>query len=175
MSNSDLNNAQGLPGLLLLLHAAEVEDHDETSFLTPPRLIKTVANKSTHAPKRPTKRYQPENPKSALPLKKRWKEGSGVISTRSPTVQGSPTKVERVTCSQPNTHIIWESAAWCQHAMTAASPFRSRQRSSGTSTSFNYLNAQGTLRGTDTTTGQDAKSSAFRYKILEDVRRKMDF
>ena len=179
MSISNSNHVERLPGLLLLLHAAEVEDHDESSFFTPPRLSKTVTNKSILAPKRPTKRYQPGNPKSAfssLPLKKRLKEGSGDISSRSPIAQGSPTNVERVTsCLQPNTHIIWESAACCQQAMTAASPFRSRHRSSSTSAAFEYTKAQGELKGTNTSSVQEARSLAFREMILEDVRRKMEF
>jgi hypothetical protein len=190
MSISNQNNAERLSGLLLLLHAAEVEDHDETSFFTPPRLIKTVRNKSTHAPERPSKRYQPDNPNSAFsqfPLKKRWKEGSRDISSKcpiaqglgisiqSPIMQGSPTKVKRVTCSQPNNHIIWENAACCQHALIAASPFRSRHRSSSSAAAFNYFKAQGALKGADTTAVQESRSLAFRHKILEDVRRKMDF
>jgi hypothetical protein len=173
MSTSTCNNASMSNGLLLLLRAAEAADeanNSTASFLTPPRAI-SVASMASHVPRKPVKRYAPANVKSqssAMPPKKRWKQSSPerILSESYPLVRTSPKQVRRVTCKQPQNHLVWENADRCRQAMAAASRFHPAFQSAGNQETKatkearpNYLHE---LRST-------------YFHVLDELKQKMEF
>ena len=176
MSTPNSANHQRFPGLLLLVQAAAAEDHAEASFLTPPRLANDKVSATSVAPKRPKKRYQSGNPKSAfapLPPNKRVKSSSpGKVSNNSqdsPIMCASPRRRRFQGCQQRG-HMVWENIDECRHAMNAASPFRMIHRASvGTAPH------QAEEKIDDADKATEVKPRSIRQEVLEDLKQKMKF
>ena len=173
MSKSNPNNHLKYPGLLLLVHAAEAEEREDTSFLTPPRLTNAMINTTAQAPQRPKKVYQPCSSKSAfyaLPPKKRFKESSpGKVSNdsqASPPLHPSPRRVRCVSSyQQPCDHLIWENLDSYRQVMTATS------RRSGVACAPPAEDD----KGKDITGVKEATTRNINGEVLEGLKRKMDF
>ncbi|KAL3784747.1 hypothetical protein ACHAWO_005751 [Cyclotella atomus] len=171
------NRNERFPGLLLLVRAAEAETHEET-MQTPPRIPSSIMITTTNAPSRPKKRCMPgNNPKSAfsaLPPKKRFKDASPSkvsSSSQSPTIRPSPRRAARRVsqgCQQPRDHLIWENVDGCRQARNAASPFRMRPRVAWAPQVAAAANAESSEK-------KEVKYKSIHDKILEDLKRRMDF
>ena len=182
MSTPESTNHQRFPGLLLLVQAAAAEDHAEASFFTPPRFANPTTNATSNAtsvaPKRPKKRYQPGNPKSAftaLPPKKRIKSSSpGKVSDNSqasPIMRASPRRRRLHGCQQPGQHLVWENIDECRQAMNAPSSFRMIPRASSVGTAPQQAAGK---RGAEAT-ASEVQARSNREKILEDLKHKIEF